>query len=173
LHKASVWSHEQEWRLICQCNSPDFKQVEFSFSEQRPTALYLGRKISTIHEKILRHIAVDKNIPVYKMETCGNNSSYIHSQRGSVKIISQISMQTLTGMKSAGARQKILCKSRQGAENRSKSRAGPCGAQPGITVLTHPCSGMRDGMRAQRECRLSSRKHYGEAGFRRTGGPGT
>lgn len=24
-----------------------------------------------------------------------------------------------------------------------------------------------------RECRLSSRKHYGEAGFRRTGGPGT
>lgn len=82
LHKASAWSHEQEWRLICQCNSPDFKQEEFSFSEKRPTALYLGRKISPIHEKILRHIAVDKNIPVYKMEICGNNSSYkLHSQR--------------------------------------------------------------------------------------------
>ncbi len=41
LHKASDWEREHEWRLTCQCNSPDFKQEEFSFSKKRPTALYL------------------------------------------------------------------------------------------------------------------------------------
>ena len=49
----------------------------------------------------------------------------------------------------------------------------PYGTQPGLTMLIHLCSGKGDGMRAQRECRLPSRKDYGEAGFRRSGGPGT
>lgn len=76
LHKANAWSHEQEWRLTCQCNSPDFNQQEFSWAKKRPTAVYLGRKISPIYEKILRHIAIEKNIPVYKMQIQWNDSSY-------------------------------------------------------------------------------------------------
>ena len=76
LHKASAWKHEKEWRLICTCNSPDFMQQEFPYATKRPTAIYLGRKISPIYEKILRHIAVEKNIPVYKMTLNNHESSY-------------------------------------------------------------------------------------------------
>jgi len=76
LHKACAWSHEREWRLICQCNSPEFKQQEFSCAEKKPSAVYLGRKISPIHEKILRHIAVDKKIPVYKMQIQQDDALY-------------------------------------------------------------------------------------------------
>lgn len=81
LHKASAWEHEREWRLTCHCNSSDFNQQEFSWAKKKPTAVYLGRKISPIYEKILRHIAVDKNIPVYKMQICEDDSSYrLHPQ---------------------------------------------------------------------------------------------
>lgn len=76
LHKASEWGHEREWRLTCQCNSPEFNQQEFSWAKKTPTAVYLGRKISPIYEKILRHIAVDKNIPVYKMQIQRDSPSY-------------------------------------------------------------------------------------------------
>lgn len=76
LHKAEEWSHEQEWRLICQCNSSEFKQEEFSYAKKKPTAVYLGRRVSPIHEKILRHIAVEKNIPVYKMQIQQDNPVY-------------------------------------------------------------------------------------------------
>lgn len=76
LHKANSWKHEQEWRLICTCNSPDFMQKEYPYATKRPTALYLGRKIKPIYEKILRHIAVEKNIPVYKMALRNHESSY-------------------------------------------------------------------------------------------------
>lgn len=76
LHKASAWSHEKEWRLTCQCNSPDFNKQEFSYAVKRPNAVYLGQKISPIYEKILRHIAIEKSIPVYKMQIRGDNTSY-------------------------------------------------------------------------------------------------
>lgn len=76
LHKASAWSHEREWRLTCQCNLPEFNQQEFSYAEKRPTALYLGRNISPVYEKILRHIAVEKGIPVYKMQIQQSNPEY-------------------------------------------------------------------------------------------------
>lgn len=76
LHKASEWGHEREWRLACSCNSAEFNQQEFSCARKKPTAVYLGRKISPIHEKILRHIAVEKNIPVYKMQIRENESVY-------------------------------------------------------------------------------------------------
>jgi len=76
LHKARAWEHEHEWRLTCHCNSSDFNQQEFSWARKKPTAVYLGRKISPIYERILRHIAVDKNIPVYKMKIQQNNTQY-------------------------------------------------------------------------------------------------
>ena len=84
LHKANAWEHEREWRLICQCNSSEFNQQEFSYVKKKPTAVYLGRKISPIYEKILRHIAVEKNIPVYKMQIWGDDTSYkLHPQKSS------------------------------------------------------------------------------------------
>ena len=76
LHKASAWGHESEWRLTCSCNSAEFIQEEFSWAKKKPTAVYLGRKISPIHEKILRHITVKKNIPVYKMQIREDESTY-------------------------------------------------------------------------------------------------
>lgn len=82
LHKASAWGHEREWRLTCNCNSFDFNQQEFSWAKKKPTALYLGRKIKPIHEKILRHIAVEKNLPVYKMQIRQNDSAYkLHPEK--------------------------------------------------------------------------------------------
>ena len=61
------------------------------------------------------------------------------------------------------ARQKILCKSRNASvvsrqRIRSKYCLNPSGTEFVLTRLTYLCSGMRDGMHAQRECRLSSRK---------------
>lgn len=76
LHKASVWEHEQEWRLSFNCVSQEINQQEFPYSTKRPSAVYLGRKISPIHEKILRHIAVEKNIPVFKMTINENEEVY-------------------------------------------------------------------------------------------------
>ena len=66
LHKASAWGHEREWRLTCNCNSSDFNQQEFSWAKKKPTAVYLGRKISPIYEKILRHIALVLTGSFYK-----------------------------------------------------------------------------------------------------------
>lgn len=66
-------------------------------------------------------------------------------------------------MGDAMARQKILCKSRNASvvsrqRIRSKYCLNPSGTEFVLTRLTYLCSGMRDGMHAQRECRLSSRK---------------
>lgn len=63
----------------------------------------------------------------------------------------------------SAARQKILCKSRNASvvsrqRIRRKYCLNPSGTEFVLTRLTYLCSGMRDGMHAQRECRLSSRK---------------
>lgn len=79
--------------------------------------------------------------------------------------------ESASGTDPRGDWQKVLCKIRE-ASVKGKEDC-PIWAQPSIIRLLHPCSGMRDGMHAQRECRLSSRKHYGQAGFRRSGDPGT
>ena len=72
LHKATAWSHEQEWRLTFSGESAD----EHPYIQKKPSAIYLGRNISAIHEKILRHIAVEKCIPVYKMRIHEEDSTY-------------------------------------------------------------------------------------------------
>ncbi len=80
IHKATCWCHEKEWRLIfCEKNAQSEKYPHIF---KKPTALYLGKNISAIHEKILRHIAVEKNIPVYKMMICEGNQTYsLYPQR--------------------------------------------------------------------------------------------
>ena len=72
LHKAKAWSHEQEWRLTFSGNSAD----DHPYILKRPSAIYLGRNVSAIHEKILRHIAVERGIPTYKMVIRKDNLTY-------------------------------------------------------------------------------------------------
>lgn len=76
LHKSTPWRHEREWRMIYTCNPLTDGQEKFVWAKKRPTAIYLGRKISPLNEKILRHIAVEKGIPVYKMAINHEQSSY-------------------------------------------------------------------------------------------------
>ncbi len=74
IYKARCWSHEKEWRLIFyEKNGYGEKYPHIS---KTPTAIYLGRNISAIHEKILRHIAAEKNIPTYKMMICEEHPTY-------------------------------------------------------------------------------------------------
>ena len=75
IHKATYWSHEKEWRLIYYRQSTP-QNIEFPFVIHQPTGVYLGRNISPIHEKILRHIAEEKGIPIYKMEICEDSQAY-------------------------------------------------------------------------------------------------
>ena len=74
IHKAISWQHEKEWRLVYTPKNGDSRK--YPYISKRPSALYLGKNISAIHEKILRHIAVEKNIPVYKMMICEENHTY-------------------------------------------------------------------------------------------------
>lgn len=68
LHKSSEWASEREWRMTYICLNPDIQSQEHSFGIKKPVAIYLGRKIKPINEKILLFIAKEKDVPVYKME---------------------------------------------------------------------------------------------------------
>ena len=76
LHKSTDWKHEQEWRLIFSNKSPANMQQGHPCAKKKPAALYLGRNISEPHEKLLRHIAGEKEIPVYKMEIDHHQRDY-------------------------------------------------------------------------------------------------
>lgn len=76
LHKSSEWRHEKEWRLFCNSQDSKFNAEEHSVISKAPSALYLGRNISQINEKILKRIAEEKCIPVYKMEISENSRRY-------------------------------------------------------------------------------------------------
>ena len=69
LYKSKEWEKEEEWRLFCTSNDDQgFQTSKHGVCIKKPTGLYLGRRISPINEKILRSIASEKGIPVYKME---------------------------------------------------------------------------------------------------------
>lgn len=74
IYKASVWKHEKEWRLIY--NEKKGQDNTYPNITKKPSAVYLGRNISPIHEKKLRCIAEEKNIPVYKMTIKKDNHTY-------------------------------------------------------------------------------------------------
>ena len=77
LHKSNEWKREEEWRLFCSsAGDPDFTNAKHACFTLKPTALYLGRRISSIYEKILTDIARDKNILVYKMSLNDDSPSY-------------------------------------------------------------------------------------------------
>lgn len=75
IHKATKWDHENEWRLVYYGKN-NLENIEFPYVIKQPTGLYLGRNISPIHEKILRHIAVERGILVHKMAIHEDDHSY-------------------------------------------------------------------------------------------------
>ncbi len=69
LYKSKEWEQEEEWRLFCTSNDDqDFQTSKHGACIKKPTGLYLGRRISSINEKMLKILAHEKGIPVYKME---------------------------------------------------------------------------------------------------------
>ena len=76
LHKSMEWSPEREWRLFCSSFNPAFNKEDHSFVQKRPIAIYLGRRISSINEKIIKDIAREKGVPVYKMQMKEQSGRY-------------------------------------------------------------------------------------------------
>lgn len=77
LHKSPEWEREEEWRLFCSSNDdPRFQNAQHASFTLKPTGLYLGRRISSIYEKILVGIAREKSIPIYKMHLDDDAASY-------------------------------------------------------------------------------------------------
>lgn len=77
LHKSKEWEQEEEWRLFCTSNDDQsFQTSKHGVCIKKPTGLYLGRRISSINEKMLKILAREKNIPVYKMELDDRVATY-------------------------------------------------------------------------------------------------
>ena len=76
LHKSTSWKHEYEWRLVYDCRNNTMLSEKFVYVKKKPSAIYLGRKISSTYEKLLRYIAAEKNMPVYKMTMDEDESAY-------------------------------------------------------------------------------------------------
>lgn len=76
ISKSTAWQSELEWRMICHCSCSSFLAENFSFVQKVPSAVYLGRRISSADEKILCDIAHKKGLPVYKMDFDDSGLSY-------------------------------------------------------------------------------------------------
>ena len=78
-HKNECWSYEEEYRLCVQ-NFPLFingvEKNHIEIGRCKPTAIYLGTAIEKQNEEILRRIAKEKEIPVYKMKAKIKNGRY-------------------------------------------------------------------------------------------------
>ncbi len=77
LQKSKDWQPEKEWRLSVNYNSPNYLTDKNTCVIKSPCALYLGRKIKETDELILRNIAYQQQIPVYKMEIESNSDEYL------------------------------------------------------------------------------------------------
>ena len=75
LIKSKEWSYEREWRLFYQL-SKGYDVEQHSWVKYKPSAIYLGRNISDINQKILIGIAKEKDVPVYRMYIDDRNSKY-------------------------------------------------------------------------------------------------
>ena len=66
IKKFTDWKAEKEWRLFYTTSNMMLAREKFSYIIQKPSGVYLGRKISKINQKIIVDIAKEKGIPVYK-----------------------------------------------------------------------------------------------------------
>lgn len=78
LYKSLEWQYEKEWRLICFSvdGDPQFNQADHICFTMKPAAVYLGRRVSEVNEKIMRSLAGEKSIPVYKMKLDDSSPTY-------------------------------------------------------------------------------------------------
>ena len=77
LHKSREWEREAEWRLFCSSvNDNEFQNSKHGYITKEPVALYLGRRISPVYEKLLKGIASEKGIPVYRMQLNDESPTY-------------------------------------------------------------------------------------------------
>jgi hypothetical protein len=71
--KNKDWQYEKEWRLVASMPNHEFGSGYFSLSGIKAKNIYLGEFIDRKSETILRKIADDKKMNVYKMKTKQNN----------------------------------------------------------------------------------------------------
>ncbi|MEE1362787.1 MAG: DUF2971 domain-containing protein [Selenomonadaceae bacterium] len=76
LKKSSEWKSEKEWRMFYKTNNQFLSTQQHSFVKQKPSAVYLGRKISNLNQKIIIDMAKEKNIPVFKMNFYDDIKTY-------------------------------------------------------------------------------------------------
>ena len=76
IKKSNDWKQEKEWRMFYTTNNPVWGQERHSRVKQKASAIYLGRKISAINQKIIMDIAKEKNIPVFKMDFKESSETY-------------------------------------------------------------------------------------------------
>lgn len=74
--KSDEWKNEKEWRMFYISESRTEGICNYSYVIQKPSAVYLGRKISDINRKIIVDIARDKEIPIYHMELNDSDNRY-------------------------------------------------------------------------------------------------
>lgn len=76
LYKSKDWKQEKEWRLFYIPRNAMLSQVKHNKVIFRPTAIYLGRKISAFNQKIITDMAIEKKLPVYKMSLNEESNTY-------------------------------------------------------------------------------------------------
>lgn len=76
LHKSLDWSYEEEWRVFFSLDFPYPRDIQYDHFYKKPTALYLGRRISPTDRKFLLDIAKEKGLPVYQMTLNDSSASY-------------------------------------------------------------------------------------------------
>ncbi len=76
LFKSKDWEPEKEWRMFFSTNDPAVAFEKYPSVIYKPSAIFLGRKISNINMKIISYIAKEKGIPVYRMEIDNTNMTY-------------------------------------------------------------------------------------------------
>lgn len=77
--KAKDWRYEKEWRVI-KVNRLDEYEKGMSIQAPKPSAIYMGCKISKKDEEAIKDIIIEKNIDLYKMKL-SRNSFELDSER--------------------------------------------------------------------------------------------
>jgi len=76
IKKSTDWKAEKEWRMFYSTDNTLLANEEHSCVIQKPSGVYVGRKISKINQKIIVDMAKEKGIPVYKMDFNEDSRNY-------------------------------------------------------------------------------------------------
>ena len=77
IKKSNDWKSEKEWRLFFASSNIELNSNPFVSVTLKPSAVYIGRKISAFNKKIILDIAREKNIPAFQMDIDENSDKYI------------------------------------------------------------------------------------------------